>query len=132
MKKYLYLLLVSFVLAFACEKPEPEPEPVVGKVELQTEGTVILSDDGGSKQIAFSATLDWTAVSSAQWLTVDHDSGEAGDATITLRALANPTYDPRSATVTIKSGEDAKSVQVTQKQKGALLLTETTFSVSTR
>ena len=130
MKKYLYLLLVSLGVAFACNKPEPEPTPVVGKVTLNTEETsFVLSDDGGSKQIAFATTLDWTASSNQSWLTVQPTNGKAGDASITITASANQEYDPRTATVTVKSGEDTKAIQVTQKQKGALLLTESTIPV---
>ncbi|MBR5704214.1 MAG: calcineurin-like phosphoesterase C-terminal domain-containing protein [Bacteroidales bacterium] len=130
MKKYLYLILVSFVFAFACEKPEPTPKPVVGKVTPKTDEPIIVSDEGGSKQIAFDATLDWTATSSESWLTVQPASGKAGqDISITLTAGANQNYDPRTATVTIKSGEDSKEVQVTQKQKGALLLTDSIIPV---
>ena len=130
MKKYLYLLLVSLGVAFACEKPEPTPKPVVGKVTPKTDEPIIISDEGGSKQIAFDATLDWTATSSESWLTVQPASGKAGqDISITLTAGANQNYDPRTAAVTIKSGEDSKEVQVTQKQKGALLLTDSTIPV---
>ena len=53
MKKYLYLLLLPLVLTLSCNKPEPEPVPVVGKTTIMTEGSVILSDEGDSKQVAY-------------------------------------------------------------------------------
>ena len=135
MKRYLYLFLLPLVLTFSCgEEPEPEPqpkpEPVEGKIILKAESSAIFADEGGSKQIAFSATLGWTAASSEGWLTVEPKSGEAGDATVTLKAAANADYDSRSATVTLTCDKDTKTIQVTQKQKGALLLTETSIPVS--
>ncbi len=131
MKKYLYLLLLPLVLTLSCNKPEPEPEPVVGKVTIKTEGSIVLSDEGDSKQAVFSANLAWTATSSEGWLTVEPRSGQAGDdITITLRAGENPNYDARSASVTITCDKDSKTIQVTQKQKGALLLTDSTIPVS--
>ena len=129
MEKYLTLLLFPLALTFSCERPEPEPEPVKGAITLKTEDAIILSDEGDNKQAAFSATLDWTASSSESWLTVEPRSGKAGDAAISLKAGANAAYDPRSATVTLTCGEDKKTIQVTQKQKGALLLTANQLSV---
>ena len=131
MKKYLYLLLLPLAIIASCNKPEPEPEPVVGKVTLKTEGSIILSDEGDSKQAVFSANLAWSATSSENWLAVEPRSGQAGDdVTITLRAGENPNYDARSASVTITCDKDSKTIQVTQKQKGALLLTDSTIPVS--
>ncbi|MBP5637309.1 MAG: BACON domain-containing protein [Bacteroidales bacterium] len=131
MKKCLYLLLMPLVLTFSCKEtePEPTPQPVEGKITLKDESSVVLSDEGDSKQVAFSATLRWTAASSENWLTVEPVSGEAGDAVVTLRAGANADYDPRTATVTLTCEKDTKTIQVTQKQKGALLLTESTIPV---
>ncbi len=130
MKKYRYLLLLPLAIIASCNKPEPEPEPVVGKVTIKTEGSIILSDDGDSKQVVFSANLAWTASSSENWLTVEPRNGQAGDdVTITLRAGENPTYDARNASVTITCDKDSKTIEVVQKQKGALLLTESTILV---
>ena len=133
MKKYLYLLLLPLALVWACkEKPELEPVPgttTTGKIELKSEESVVLSDEGDIKQIAFSATLDWTASSSESWLTVTPGSGKAGDVTVTVSAGVNESYDPRTANVTLTSDKATKVIKVTQKQKGALLLTESTIPV---
>ena len=130
MKKYLYLLLIPFALTFSCKEPEPEPEPVKGVVTLKSSDSIVLSDEGDSKQVTFSATVEWTTSASESWVSIAPKSGQPGDAVITVTAGKNEAYDPRTATVTIKSGEDTKTVNVTQKQKGALLLTESTISVA--
>ena len=129
MKKYLYLFILPLVLTFSCKEPEPEPQPIEGKITLKSESSVVLSDDGDSKQVAFSATLGWTAASSESWLTVEPKSGEAGDVAVTFKAGANTAYDARTATVTLTCDKDTKTIQVTQKQKGALLLTESSIPV---
>ena len=128
MKKLLYLLMPLLAIA-SCEKPEVEPEPVVGKITLQSEETLIFSDEGESKSVAFEATLEWTASSSEDFIVSEPDKGQAGKVSITLTAGQNESYDPRTATVTLKCGEDQKTIQITQKQKGALLLTESSLSV---
>ena len=131
MKKYLYLLLVPFALVVSCKKPEPEPEPtpIVGKIDLSGSDSIVLSDEGDSKQISFSATQDWTASSSQSWLTVSPSSGKAGDVTVTVTAGENSAYDPRTATITLTCDKSTKNIQVTQKQKGALVLVESIIEV---
>ncbi|MBR4821848.1 MAG: calcineurin-like phosphoesterase C-terminal domain-containing protein [Bacteroidales bacterium] len=128
MKKVLFLSLILLGLT-ACDKDKPVVKPVEGKISLKSETTIVLSDDADSKQATFSATLAWTAASSESWLSVEPRSGEAGDATITISAAKNENYDPRTATVTLTCDKDTKTIQVTQKQKGALLLTESTIPV---
>ena len=112
------------------EQEEPTPEPVVGAISLSSTEAIVLSDEGGSQEITFAATLEWTAESSAEFVTVEPASGEAGDAVVTVTVGANEDYDPRTATVTLTCGEDVKTVNLTQKQKGALLLTESAFTVA--
>ena len=112
------------------EQEEPTPEPVVGEITLSSAEAIVLSDEGASQEIAFTATLEWTAESSAEFVTVEPTSGEAGDAVVTVTVGANEDYDPRTATITLTCGEDVKTINLTQKQKGALLLTESTFSVA--
>ena len=105
-------------------------EPVVGKITLQSEDSFVFSDDGESHQVAFEATLDWTASASQDFVTVEPKAGQAGENAITIRIGENPQYEPRTATVTITCGEDNKTIDLTQKQKGALLLTESTVNVN--
>ena len=109
-------------------KQPVEPE-VKGSITLQGEASVVISDEGGSAQIAFIATADWTATTEDEWLTVTPRSGQAGETGITVTAPRNDSYDERVARVVLASGEDSKTVTVTQKQKGALLLTESNYPV---
>ena len=103
---------------------------MVGKITLLSEDSYVFSDDGESHQVAFEATLDWTASSSESFVIVEPKSGQAGEAAITVKVGENPEYEDRTATVTIKCGEDSKTVKVTQKLKGALLLTESLIPVA--
>ena len=129
MKKLLYLLVMPLLAIVSCEKPEPEPEPVVGKITLSTESELVFSDEGESQQVAFTATLDWAATSDQDWMTVEPKSGQAGEAAVTLRASKNTSDEPRTAKVTLTCGEDTKTIEVTQKQAGALVLAQSTIAV---
>ena len=123
------LVSLPLMALWGCKETEPEPEPVKGEITLNSSDSIVLSDEGDSKQVSFSATLDWVASSSETWLSIAPKSGQAGDAVISVTAGENTAYDARTATVTLTCGEDTKTVKVTQKQKGALLLTESTISV---
>ena len=130
MKKYLYLLLMPLLAIVSCEKPEPEPEPVVGKITLLSEDSYVFSDDGESHQVAFEATLDWTATASEDFVTLEPRSGLAGESAVTMKIGKNTNFEPRYATVTITCGEDSKTINLTQKQGGALMLTASEVSVA--
>ena len=128
MKKCLYLLLLPLLVLASCQ--EPEPEQVAGEITLLTENVLEFSDDGESHQVAFEATLDWTASASEDFVTLEPRSGQAGEAAVTIKIGENPEFEPRTATVTITCGEDSETIQITQKQMGALLLTESTINVA--
>lgn len=146
-KLFLLSLLASAALIFAgCDKEEPvqpeepnqeqpapedpEPDPEPGKITLKSDEALTFTDEAGSQEIKFDATLEWTASASESFVTVSPASGEKGEATVTVTVAANEAYDPRTATVTLTCGEDTKTIQITQKQKGALLLTESTLTVA--
>ena len=104
--------------------------PIVGKITLQGEDAFTVSDEGGELTVAFNATLAWTASSSEEFVTVEPKTGEAGDVSVTLTVAENDSYDPRTATVTLTCDEDVKTIEITQKQKGALLMTENALDVA--
>lgn len=120
-------------LTFACEEPEIDIEPIdEGTITLKSDDAIVLPDEGGSATVEFAATLEWTAEADFEWLSVKPGSGEAGDVTITVSVGANQDYDPRKANVTIKCGKASRSIKVTQKQKGALMLTESPVQVEAK
>lgn len=96
------------------------------------DGTVpelAFSKTGGTLSFSFNATSDWSATTSAGWLTLNPDSGIAGDFNVTVKAAANDTPDDRSATITVQCGDVVKTVSVQQKQKDMLTLSKSIFEV---
>lgn len=140
--KSLISMMAAVAIVFAgCDKslPEPEnpknpeqptPEPVAGEITLQGEESLLFTCEGGSKNVSFEATLEWAATVDADFVTVGPAAGEAGEARVTIAVDENTTYDARTATVTLTCGEDVKTIQVTQKQVGALFITEKNYSVA--
>ena len=81
----------------------------------------VITAAGGSATVSFTATDSWTAsvinTRADNWISVSPTSGNKGNATITISALANDTPDERGATIQIKCGTATKSITLTQKQK---------------
>ena len=111
-------------------KTNPPTPVVVGDVTLSETGDLVLGADGGSVRVVFKATKEWSATSSAEWLTLSPSSGAAGDAvTLTVTVAPNEGYDDRDATVTVTCDQVSKTVKVVQKQKNALVLAPATIEV---
>ena len=133
--KHLFLFIaMAAAVAVSCKEKEEPEELITPEIKLSTNNIPPVTDEGGSITVIFSSSLDWAVTKDAAWLTVNPANGKAGEScSITLTAQPNTSYDERSANVTITCGSDntKKEVQFTvvQKQKGALILTDNTFSV---
>lgn len=124
-----FLMLPVFVFCAKNPELEPEPEQVKGEITIVGETSLVFSDEGESQQVAFTATMDWKASVDQDFVTIEPKTGQAGEAAVTIKMTQNPDFETRSATLTLTCGEDTKTVQLTQKQKGALILEEPTINV---
>lgn len=79
---------------------------------------VLFDGNAGSQSISVKADAPWTLNKSAEddWLTVTPMSGN-GDATITISAAENNTRGHRVATLTLKMGQQSKTIAVAQTSK---------------
>ena len=136
-----YITLAALMLLSACggddpinnptPTPTPTPTPAAAKIDIgATENTSpILAQTGGKASLSFTSSGSWTATSSAGWCTVSPTSGNAGNATITITAADNDTYNDRTATVTLKSGNATQTIKVSQVQKDAIVLALSEYTV---
>ena len=122
----------------ACEgnenNPEEKDKPEVVSPEINVASgqslSLVISDEGGSETISFTTNKGWVATVAHPWLKLSQNQGTAGNATITVTASPNPDFEERSTTVTIKCETVTTAVKVTQKQKGALILSASSIPVS--
>ena len=143
------LSMLLLLMAANCN-PEPEPTPPptptpdppaveasitfsisgTGPVTQTTDGNASaeFSADGGTASVPFSATVGWTASSSAAWCSVSPTSGAKGSATITLTIAKNETYDERTATVTLKADNATRTISVKQLAAGGMLVSPKAIS----
>ena len=117
MKKIFLSVLAMAACLVACT---PEAEEIIESLELKGNAEVLLSVEGDMASISFTSTVDWTAASSADWLTITPTSGKAGDATVKASALRNESNDSRTANITITAGTKEAVVKVTQGQTDAI------------
>ncbi len=141
MKRYCLLFaLCALTLVSRCTRPEGEPEPEVHHPTIEIDGSLLwltLPETAtGSTTLPFTASDPWQLVttdtrSAPSWFTVSPESGDAGDKTVTVSLTeANPSTEDRSGYIKISSGETERLVTVTQKRKGALLVTNSRYEVA--
>lgn len=76
--------------------------------------TMQFAAEAGQAEITIGSNVTWTAHSNQSWLTLNPTSGANNDS-ITVSAAVNPSYDSRTATITISgSGVTQQTIAVTQ------------------
>lgn len=127
MKRFIsqLIVLVSIaILAASCQKTP--------FITMNTPNSFTFTREGGSQSITFSCNYPWSVTPSESWIQVSPSSGaEGGDAvTVKLTCAANTTYDPRSATVTIKVDELTQTISVNQETGLGLIVSPTTLELT--
>ena len=99
---------------------------------LNSPNSLNFTDQGGSQIVSFSVNRDWTVSSSDSWCKVSPSSGlkSEGELSFTITCDPNTAYDPRNATVTIRAEELMESITVTQDTNLGMLVSQTSYSVS--
>ena len=120
MKKYLSALLsaTALLMATACTSDEESTTSIV----TVSQTTKTLQPTAGQKAtFTFKSDRDWTASSTAAWLSVSPQSGRAGESTVTATTTSiNRTKSDRHGQVTIAAGTMTKNFSVSQSGKYAM------------
>ena len=119
MKRFLTALAAVSLLMLSCEE-----ETEVAEIDIPAASAEVFSKGlevdaaESSTRLSFSTTQPWKAsvqiTKAASWINIFPESGEAGDANLTVTTTPNTSESDRSATVTIQSGDVTKSFTVTQ------------------
>ncbi|MBE6236417.1 MAG: hypothetical protein E7112_09350, partial [Bacteroidales bacterium] len=134
--KKIALFLMAAAAVIACDPVEefvPHLDFPPTEVTIPTAGTEELAEP---LYVTFTANAAWTATLTgegvAEWLSISPKSGEAGEASIKLDALANTGNENRTATLEITvEGLEPALVKVTQLQKNAIdVNAEAAYTVS--
>ena len=127
----IWFLACGAVLCMACG--DKDDGAVAPSVSVQTKSVALPETKDAQQTVDFTATVDWTAAvtgEGAAWCAVSPKQGVAGKSSVVITTTeANETYDNRTAEVVISAGTASEKITVTQKKKGALILTDNRFEV---
>ena len=73
--------------------------------------------DKGDQTVQVTATREWKAYSESAWITISPNYSTNKEATITVSAAENNTYEQRTGKVTVLAGAARTNIQVTQAAK---------------
>ena len=131
-RQYIYLILCLPLLWTSCSDDNSEPdrvEVVEAKIDFLN-ALSVFDAEGGSQSVDFNATAQWSVRSDQSWCKVTPLSGGAGKCTVQVEVTKNESTDERNSSITFKIGDKEKRLTVTQKQKGALLLSASKAEIS--
>lgn len=104
--------------------------------------TATFETEGGNAEIKIVSTNDWTArlvIDNSsikdEWCTINTTSGEGDEVTpavITFTASPNNTYNNRTATVYVSSGNYNKTAKLTQKQLDVVTVVNPQYNVTAK
>lgn len=125
MLKKLFYLIVCAVVFVNCGD-EPTPEEIA--LEL-SESELVFEAAGGVKTFIVTCNGEWKIEGTGEWCTVDADAGN-GNRTVSVTAAAYEEMEDRNVNLTVKAGDKAKVVGVTQKRKDAVVLSKDKLEVA--
>ena len=133
MKKIALFLMAAFAVVACEEEFVPHLDFPPTEVTIPAAGTENLAEP---VTVTFNANAAWTATLTgsgvAEWLSISPKSGQAGDATIKVDAIANTAKENRTAVLEIAvEGLEPVLVNLTQLQKNAIdVNAENAYTVS--
>lgn len=64
-----------------------------------------------------------------EWITLSADGAEEGKYSVSITVAENNTYEERTAKLTFRAGDASATVNVTQKRKSVILLSQDTYNI---
>ena len=118
------LFLGMAILFSSCEK-----EPFI---TMNGPRGYTFTSEGGSQSFTFSCNRDWSVSSTESWIRVSPSMGASNnrEITVTITCSPNTTYDPRTASITIKVEELMETISVSQDTGLGLIVSPTTFDLT--
>ncbi len=127
MKRLFHLALALLCIAALFSSCEKAPF-----VTMTGPRSYTFTRGGGTQTFAFSCNRDWSISSTESWIRITPSSGKAsdGDITVTITCSPNTTYDPRTATVTLKVEELTETITVSQNTGLGLIVSPATLELT--
>ena len=121
------VLIFAALVALACtEKEQPKPKD---SIEIKSSKNISFEVAGGRQTLNFSASVDWTATPSANWLDLSVERGKSSEGTVELTVSENTGYNVRKGYVAFAAGTAKDTVYVTQAAAVLLSVEPANFNV---
>ena len=105
-------LVFAALVALACtEKEQPKPKD---SIEIKSSKNISFEVAGGRQTLNFSASVDWTATPSANWLDLSIERGKSSEGSLELTVSENTGINIRKGYVAFAAGTATDTVYVTQ------------------
>jgi uncharacterized protein (TIGR02145 family) len=127
MKKTLTTIFLCAAIGIwfaGCKDDNPEPKAEL----LVSPATLSASAEAGEYALAVTGNVDWAAATDAEWLAIAPATG-TGDGTLAVTVAENPRAEPRTATVTLTSGELNNAAIVMQEARPFYAASTQTWTV---
>jgi len=118
MRKYIYYLAV-IIIAVASTACDSDNETIIHTpASVNVGNKEIVLDDSNTYELSYSTSHDWsisiTDTAKAAWYEISPSEGKAGNGKISIKALANDSFNDRKIHLTLKSEEAEETVSVFQ------------------
>ena len=128
MKNNIILILFIQLVIWGCGKDKETRIDTSTALTLEvSEKKLLAHAEGGELNFNITSNCDWVIRSSNSWCKLSSDQGN-GDASITIKVLSFEEYEQRSAEITVKADTMIRIIEVIQKQKNALILSDNHFN----
>ncbi len=128
---------ISFFLSCLCaivalpSCSEDTDVSVESDITLSESTVTLSSSEGAAAVVRFSSATEWTATVSESWLTINSESGSAGNSSLLVTAASeNDGKEAREATLTIAAPGLTKTVTVTQKASNYVSPAQTEYELA--
>ena len=99
------------------------PTISVSQVTKDSEGKTIIGKDESTATLHISSNRAWTATTALDWLSIQPESGQAGEHDVTIRVLKNASRQARQGQFAFRAGGQTLFYTITQAGDGSAVIT---------
>lgn len=99
------------------------PTISVSQVTKDSEGKTIIGKDESTATLHISSNRAWTATTALDWLSIQPESGQAGEHDVTIRVLKNTSRQARQGQFAFRAGGQTIFYTITQAGDGSAVIT---------
>ena len=100
-----------FIVLFNCSSNDSNEEEIPERLTVSSLSE--FSASGETQSVTVTSNLNWSAVVSTNWITINPSSG-VNNGSINVSVAENPNFNIRTGTVTVSGGDISRNITITQ------------------